>query len=439
VTRERACPRIPDRASVARLAAGALIALVATAAGCHDHAVRTAPFPTRPDSVAPGNLRGPFDGRVVDAENGNPVAGALVYATWRFESGYGLAQPAGFREFVASTDATGRYTIPALESRPPGDSARLTDFQLIIYKRGYVAYRSDRRFRDFGPRMDFAQHYNEVELERWRSDYSHARHLRYVGGGSALAALTAWEAEEAAAELSGEGGPTRVASDLLPRRAAGSEIVAGQLLVARDIQGTTGFDGAFETGPLGDEPDTDQYSSQHFKALGQPESFDVAVRVWNVNPSDAETRYESLATTLPNAEERDEVADRSLRAVEGDIYGVAYLDRARGLVVLVTCGHSQCSSVEQVATLADRTYANVRSLWSNPGTAVPDLDEPEPAGPPAPTQPLQPQPRTQPTQPQPPRAQPQTQPTQPQTQPTQPPGTQPQPAPTQPSPQEDAP
>lgn len=372
-------------APVTRAIAGALIALLTAASGCHDQAIRTAPFRARPDSVAAGNLRGPFDGRVLDGDTGNPVAGALVYGTWRFESGYGIAQPAGFREFVTSTDATGRYRIPPPETMPPGDSTRLAAFQLIIYKRGYVAYRSDRRFRDFGPRLDFAQHHNEVELDRWRSDYSHARHLRYVGGGPALAALTAWEAEEAAAELSGETGPTRVASDLLPRRAAGSEIVAGQLLSSEDVKKVTGFDGTFETGPLGDEPDTDQYSSQHFKALGQPESFDVAVRVWNVSPDDAEARYESLASSLPQTEERDEVADRSLRATEGDIFGVAYLDRARGLVLLITCGQSQCADVEQVAALAERTYVHVRALWPNPGTALPDLDE-EPAAAPGPGQ-----------------------------------------------------
>ncbi|HLU65606.1 MAG TPA: carboxypeptidase-like regulatory domain-containing protein, partial [Kofleriaceae bacterium] len=262
---------IPHRSAAAarRAHAGralAAAALAALALACQRPPVRTAPFRDRPDSVKPGSLLGPFDGRVVDAGNGDPVSGALVYATWTFQSGYGLHAPSGYREAVASTDAGGRYRIPALEDLP--DDAHLTDFYLVIYKRGYVAYRSDRRFDDLGPRLDFAQRHNLVRLERWRSDYSHVRHVRYVGGGPAIAALTAWESEEAAAELSGLKEGPRVATDFV---IGAGTITASQLVSEDDIRKLTGFDGSFETGPLGDEPDTDVYSSQHFRALGQPE------------------------------------------------------------------------------------------------------------------------------------------------------------------------
>src|SRR3954468_10251066 len=46
-------------------------------AGCAP-AIAEAPFPSRADTVMPGNLLGPFDGRVVDAANGKPIAGAIV-------------------------------------------------------------------------------------------------------------------------------------------------------------------------------------------------------------------------------------------------------------------------------------------------------------------------------------------------------------------------
>ena len=36
------------------------------ASGCAQPTVRTAPFHDRPDSLDPGDLRGPFDGRVVE-------------------------------------------------------------------------------------------------------------------------------------------------------------------------------------------------------------------------------------------------------------------------------------------------------------------------------------------------------------------------------------
>ncbi|MCX5743166.1 MAG: hypothetical protein NT062_11800, partial [Proteobacteria bacterium] len=213
--------------------------------------MRTAPFRVRPDSASAGSLLGPFNGRVVDATTHAAIAGALVYATWSFERGTGLTQPGGAREFVGSTDAGGNYRVPTLADTPSG--TRVTEFTLLVYKRGYVAYRSDRRFADLGARMDFAQRENQVLLERWRSELSHARHLRFVGGGTAVAALTSWELADASAELD-TGGVK--GNDLRPGRGDGQYIVAAQLLSDTDITSRTKFDGGIETGPLSDEPDT---------------------------------------------------------------------------------------------------------------------------------------------------------------------------------------
>jgi hypothetical protein len=314
----------------------------------------------RPDSVAAGDLRGPFTGRVTDAASGSPVAGALVYAAWTFEAGAGLPIAAGFREHVGSTDANGYYKIPSVASLGQPSGARLTDFVLVVYKRGFVAYRSDRRFSDFGPRMDFAQKQNVIGLERWRDDYSHARHLRYLGGGAAVAALTSWEADEAVAELSGENqGP----GELLPGMGEGPYVVAAQLLTEADIKAQTRFDGSFETGPLADEPDTAIYSSQHFKALGRPETFDVALRVWRSDAGAAQERYDELASSLPGVKQTDEIASKSIRASESEIRGVAFLDGPRGLVVLLTCGRGQCASDEDAVALAHIVDARIEQLW----------------------------------------------------------------------------
>lgn len=344
----------------------------ATLFGCGASDVRTAPFRERPDSVSPGDLRGPFSGRVVDAATGQAVAGALVYATWSMETGYAMSEPAGSREFVTSTDARGYYAVPRVSGEPSKGkkalpkNARLTSFSLVIYKRGFVAYRSDRRFADLGPRRDFAQKHNHVRLERWRADLSHARHLRYVGGGPALAALTAWEAAEAADELSGRGSK-RINTDLVLRR--GANVVAAKLITAKEIKAITGYDGAFETGPLGDTPDTINYSSQHFKALGRAESYDIAIRLWKLDPGSAQQRYEGFVDSLPRVQQTNEIANRSLRALEGSIVGVAFLDGRRGVVVLITCGGSQCSNGDVAAKLGSRMYERVKQLWPLQGGA----------------------------------------------------------------------
>jgi hypothetical protein len=334
-----------------------LLVLCLAASACAGTEVRTAPFRWRPDAAEAGSLRGPFSGRVVDATTHAPISGALVYAAWTLERGSGLLEPAGAKEFVGSTDAGGNYKVPQLASLPSG--ARITDFTLLVYKRGFVAYRSDRRFSDLGPRMDFAQQDNQVLLERWRNELSHARHLRFVGGGTAVAALTQWELADASAELEG----TRTSeNDLRPGRGEGPYVVAAQLLTDTDIKARTKFDGQFETGPLSDEPDTATYSSQHFKALGRGETWDVAIRVWRLDAAKAQERYDELLTQLPGIVEKDELASRSFQATENDIRGVGFLDAPRGVVVLITCGVSQCTSADDTAALANSVYSKLKNL-----------------------------------------------------------------------------
>jgi hypothetical protein len=338
--------------------ATASAAAVGSLGGCVDTAIRTASFRQRPDAAEPGSLQGPFNGRVIDATTHAAIAGALVYAAWTFERGTGLAEPAGSKEFVGSTDTAGNYKVPRLDHLPHG--TRVTEFTLLVYKRGFIAYRSDRRFTDLGLRMDFAQIDNQVLLERWRNDLSHARHLRFVGAGTAVAALTQWELADASAELDGR--RRQNGDDLRPGRGDGQYIVAAQLLADADIKARTKYDGGFETGPLSDEPDTATYSSQHFKALGRPETWDVALRLWRLDPGKAQERYDELLTLLPGTVEKDDVGTRSFVASEGDIRGVGFLDAPRGIVVLMTCGTSQCISQDDANALTQIVYGRIKTL-----------------------------------------------------------------------------
>ena len=408
------------------------LVLAATLAACGAGRVRPAPFRFRPDSVDPGSLLGPFDGKVVDATSGDPVAGALVYATWSLQAGSAMQAPSGFREAVTSTDSNGRYRVDALDDQDgPGvpRGARVSDFYLVVYKRGYVAYRSDRRFDDLGPRLDFAQRQNRVRLEKWRSDHSHVRHLRYVGGGPAIAALTRWEMQEAAAELSGLKAGPRVATDLVV--SGGGGLPASLVLSEPDLRAITRFDGTFETGPLNDEPDTALYSSQHFRALGQPETFDVAVRVWKLDQQTAQERYGELLTSLPDSKEVNEIADRSMRATEQQIYGVGFLDLKRGVVVLMTCGQSQCKSIDMLVALGRKAHENIKRMVAEDAASEAAAEDADGEG--APAQPAPPAPRLRP------RPGPGQAPAQPGPAPAQPSPAQPSPVPARPAPARPAP
>jgi hypothetical protein len=350
------------------------LCLLLFAASCATPGIRPAPFRQRPDSVAPGDLRGPFDGRVLDDETGRPVAGAQVYAVWSYVDGFAFNAPAGYKEWLGSTDAEGRYDVPRLDAPPRGK--RLAAFRLTIFKRGYVAYRSDRRFEDMGPRLDFTQRRHEVRLERWRSDISHVKHLRYVGGGGAMAELTRWEVPEAAAELGGKPvavakGPDQKKPDE-PVKPAGPPLPAQKLLLPTDVKDITGFDGGFDVSDLGDETPSPQYNSVHLRAKNKTEDWDIAARIWHLPPADAEALYGRLIKELPGVKETNELGDHSLRAVSdaGDILGVAFLDKTRGVVVLVQCGASQCKNGDMAVNLAkrvkERTDATFAPAGANP-------------------------------------------------------------------------
>ena len=96
--------------------------------------------------------------------------------------------------------------------------------------------------------------------------------------------------------------------------------------------------------------------------MGQPEVFDVAIRLWRLNEVKALQQFTELSETLPGVTERDDVADKSLLAIEGDIQGYAFLDKRRSLVVLITCGKGQCSEQSQLVTLATKIFSNIEAV-----------------------------------------------------------------------------
>lgn len=365
------------------------LAVAVGAGACHTNRVRTAPFRAHPSTTEAGDLRGPFSGQVIDASTEAPIAGALVYTVWTFSSGYGFDQPAEIRDKVVSTGADGRYEVPAVSDFPDAGDLHLVSVALVIYKRGYVAYRSDRRFADFGLRTDFTQRQNEVLLTAWRPGMSHARHLRYIGSGKVLTALTGWETKLAAAELSDTGGEGSERGDFLVAGAGARRVTAAVLLTTDDVVAVTGYRGELEAGTLGNQPNTQQYSSSLLRAVSQPEAYDVALRLWELSPQAATARYDELRHLLPGVVETNELSDRSLRANEPQFFGIAFVDTRRGVVGLLTCGRSLCTTHDMAAEVAGHVVDRLEHLWPLAGTApaAAPTPAPTPSTKPAPTPP----------------------------------------------------
>jgi len=323
--------------------------------------VERAGFPDRPDSLRAGDLLGPFDGQVLDAESDRPVSGATVEASWAFERGVGLVGPAGARVLVVETGADGRYRIPLLSELPSGASTRIRRFTLVVYHRGHVGWRSDRRFPGGEARHDFSQHGNRVRLDKWQPSFPHAHHLVFLGGGEAIRTVAAWEVQPASLEL--EGGAPGATSGLPGTASAPANVLdIARLLSEDEVHGVTGYAGRFDVGKLSDLPTTEFYDSRHFKAVGKPESYDVALRVWVLGTAAAEAQYRRLLAELPGATSTDEIGDTSLRARTPEVSGLAFLLRDRGVVVSVSCGLAQCPDPAMVLRLGKLVESHLGDL-----------------------------------------------------------------------------
>ena len=357
--------------------ANGLATLLFLAAGCGPM-IQAAPFPVRPDSVRPADLLGPYDGIVVDADSDRPIAGATVAASWAFERGIGLRAPAGAHEFVTETGADGRYVVPKLEELPSGASMRIRRFTLIVYHRGHVVWRSDRLFPGREARRDFSQRGSRVRLERWQAVMRHAEHIAFIGGGTRVRTVAAWEMQAAALELEGQAVPASAPQGEHGEQGEAPAVATtkvpldiAKLLSDDEIRGVTGYVGKFDDAKLTDLPTTEFYDSRHFKAAGKTESYDVGLRVWRLGTAAAEVQYRKLLSTLPGAKSTDEVGDASFRAKSGTIAGLVYLVRERGVVISMTCGAAQCTEPGQLVKLAKLVESKLPELPPEAPSAEP--------------------------------------------------------------------
>jgi hypothetical protein len=351
--------------------------LTALTLGCCSPFVYRADFQRRLDDAAAADLLGPYTGRVVDAGTDSPVPGATVFASWEFVRGVGFLAPAGAHTVALKTNRDGRYVVPRLRQLPSGATTAIARFRLVVYARGYVAYRSDRIFPGDEARYDFVQEDNAVRLEKWNPELSHADHLRFVGGGEELASASAWEVQRAAMQLDGQP-PDGAPVDPVIRPATEPPLDGSALIEESDLETATGKRGTYTVGRLTDLPRSATYDSKHFKAQDKGERFDLAYRVWKLG-SAAEAHYRRLLAAYPAATPRNEIGERSFRSHTADIGALVFLARQPGVVLSLTCGRDLCADDEVVLKLAKIAVGRLERLRREsteprPAPRLPALD-----------------------------------------------------------------
>lgn len=314
--------------------------------------VRDAPFGGARDHVADVDLTGPYNGQIVDGTTNAPVGDVTVVGVWSFDRGDGLVGPAGSQTFVTRTDRAGRYRIPAIVPEVRGRRVRLVDFTLFVYKRGYVAYRSDVPY-DGGLRTEFVARHNRVALRKWTGADSHASHLLMLSPPPEIERLTAWERGAANTALLRQqaGVPTGGASEPVPDETL-QWLDATALLPPEEVRKRTSYTEAFDVRSFVDLARTHFYHGLHLRAVDREEAWDVGVRVWRDPPGGLEPVIETFRATLPGVEPTGDITDETWVLDEPTVRAVAFVDRERKIGVLLTCGGEQCVDVETALILA---------------------------------------------------------------------------------------
>lgn len=114
-----------------------------------------------------------IQGRVLDAETGQPIAGAVVLGVWIGGGGApGLPHSVlvGVRE--AETDVDGRFVLENM-------GRLFVEESITVYQFGYIAWNNIYSFPGFERRKDRSIP-PQIRLERFPPSGSHSQHIEFV-------------------------------------------------------------------------------------------------------------------------------------------------------------------------------------------------------------------------------------------------------------------
>ena len=118
-------------------------------------------------------------GTVVDSETGEPIEGSVVLVEWTKTKGLpGLTYHEVYKIIEVITDKDGRFTISGTYS-PLVDTP-----EVVIYKKGFIAWRNDFIFPGFKKRTDFKYKSGVViKLEKFKDAHSREEHIDFIEYG----------------------------------------------------------------------------------------------------------------------------------------------------------------------------------------------------------------------------------------------------------------
>lgn len=116
----------------------------------------------------------PISGTVVDADTNAPIEGAVVMVEWTRTHGIGNYSTESYKVAETLSDKDGKFTLPGCY-RP-----FVTEPDVTVYKKGYVAWSSRSIFPDRRKRTDFKWGDSVFKLEVFRKEYSYNDHTDFI-------------------------------------------------------------------------------------------------------------------------------------------------------------------------------------------------------------------------------------------------------------------
>jgi hypothetical protein len=117
----------------------------------------------------------PITGKIVDAETGQPIEGAILLVEWTKVHGFGNTYTSSEKAVEIFSDKDGLVHIPGY------NDVFAEKPNITIYKPGYVAWNNRWIFPDSRNRTDFEWKEGYVfRLNRFKPGYTYNEHVRFI-------------------------------------------------------------------------------------------------------------------------------------------------------------------------------------------------------------------------------------------------------------------
>jgi hypothetical protein len=176
-----------------------------------------------------------------------------------------------------------------------------------------------------------------------------------------------WELHAAQAEIEGVD-TEQVAREKL--------LDASALMTTDDLEELLDADPTdYETKRLAALAQTRTTDSRHFRAVGKPETHDLAYRVWKLDSSLVGQQYRQLMQSYPKTRPVDQVGTRSFTAQSPGILAHVFMDKKHSVVLSLTCGIKLCSDQKAVRKVAKLLHSRLDLLKKKrEADQAPDVD-----------------------------------------------------------------